>query len=358
MRGEDSSSESAQVAADGEAREEQRERWNDFVAASEYPSTMQSFQWGEVKASTGWEPLLVTVEDEGIIRAGAMILRRRLPLSGRSLLYAPRGPVLDWSDATLFSRLIDGVREVGRAVGAVALKIDPSVPDDRAEVVEMLRAEGFQFTGNDDPDLGGTQPRYVMKTDLRPEPDEIMESFHKKWRYNIRLAGRRGVTVREAERDDLPTFYELISDTAERDGFRVRGYRYFERIYDLLVPDGLAQIFLAEFEGRSVAAVLVFRMGREAVYVYGGSDPDYFKQMPNHLLHWEIMQWARKRGCTSYDFRGISKEVDGEPVGELGGLNRFKRGFNAQYMEYIGEYDLVLSPFWYRLYRLALRVRR
>ena len=336
---------------------DQRARWNDFVCASEYPSAMQSFQWGELKAATGWEPQLVTVEDADELRAGAMILRRSIPHIGRSLLYAPRGPVLDWSDTALLPRLLAKVREVARESRAIALKIDPCVPLERSDVAAMIEAEGFAFCGSADPDLGGTQPRYVMKTDLRPEPDEILADFHKKWRYNIRLAGRRGVEVREGRPEDLPTFYELIEDTAERDEFRVRGYDYFKRIHDLMAPDGLAKFFVAEFEGKMIAGVLVFRMGTEAVYVYGGSDPEYFKHMPNHLLHWEIMQWAREQGCTSYDFRGVSKEIDGEPLGELGGLNRFKRGFNAQYLEYIGEYDLVFSPFWYGLCNLAMRLR-
>ncbi|MFO8078803.1 MAG: peptidoglycan bridge formation glycyltransferase FemA/FemB family protein [Armatimonadota bacterium] len=337
--------------------ESRRDEWNEFVRASEYPSVMQSWQWGELKAATGWDPMIVAVEDEDAIAAGAMILRRPVPHVGKSLLYAPRGPVLDWSNAELFSRLIARIRDVGRDHGAIALKIDPCLPVERSEVVGMIEDEGFAFTGDDDPDLGGTQPRYVMKTDLTPDPDDIMADFHKKWRYNIRLAGRRGIEVREGTRDDLPEFYEILEDTAERDEFRVRGFEYFERIHDLLAEDGLAKLFVAEFEGEIVAGVLVFTMGKEAVYVYGGSDPEYYKHMPNHRLHWEIMLWAREQGCTAYDFRGVSKEVDGEPVGELGGLNRFKRGFNAQYIEYVGEYDLVLSPVWYGLYAMAMNMR-
>jgi len=337
--------------------ESRRDEWNEFVRASEYPSIMQSWQWGELKAATGWDPMIVAVEDAGEIAAGAMILRRPIPHVGRSLLYAPRGPVLDWSDADLFSRLLGEIREVARDVGGIALKTDPCVPVERKDVAAMIDGAGFVFAGDDDPDLGGTQPRYVMKTDLTAEPDEIMAGFHQKWRYNVRLSERRGIEVREGTREDLPGFYEILEGTAERDEFRVRSYEYFESIHDILAEDGLAQLFVAEFEGEIVAGVLVFMMGNEAVYVYGGSAPEHYKHMPNHRLHWEIMLWARERGCTAYDFRGVSKEVDGEPLGELGGLNRFKRGFNAQYIEYIGEYDLVLSPFWYGLYSLAMKVR-
>lgn len=334
-----------------------RERWNDFVRAAAYPSVMQSWEWGELKAATGWTPLVVALEDDGELTAGALLLERHVPLLPGGLLYAPRGPILDWSAPGLLERLMDEIRAVARHRHALALKIDPCVPAERTDVVDALERLGFRFVGSDDPDLGGTQPCYVMKTDLRPEPEELLASFHSKWRYNIRLAQRRGVTVREGTRADLPEFYRVLQVTAERDRFRVRGLDYYERLYDLLVPAGMARLFVAEVEGRVVAGAILFRMGREAVYVYGASDNEHRNLMPNHLLQWTMMQWAREQGCEVYDFRGVSREVNGEPVGELGGLNRFKRGFAARYMEYIGEYDLVFSPFWYRVMAVARRLR-
>lgn len=331
--------------------------WNDFVRGSEYPTVMQSWQWGELKATTGWQPHVVAIERDGAITGGALVLERPIPHVGRCLFYAPRGPVVDWSDAPLVREVVAQIRALAGDRGAIALKIDPPVPAERDEVVKLLTGEGFRFAGDDDPDLGGTQPRYVMKTDLTPEPEELLASFKSKWRYNIRLAGRRGVRVREGTRDDLPRFYELLEGTAERDEFGVRSYEYFEMMYDLLEPEGMLKLFVAEFEGEVIAGDILLRMGDEAVYVYGASDRDYHKHMPNHLLQWEEMKWARSAGCTTYDFRGVSREVDGEPIGELGGLNRFKRGFAAEYMEYIGEYDLVFSPTWYRVYQIARRVR-
>ena len=65
------------------------------------------------------------------------------------------------------------------------------------------------------------------------------------------------------------------------------------------------------------------------------------------------MQWAKQRGCTVYDMRGVAPEVEGEPQGELAGLNRFKRGFTAEYVEYIGEWDLVFRPALYKLFDFA-----
>jgi len=338
--------------------EDRRDEWNEFVASWPYATVLQSYQWGQLKAGTGWEPLPVAVVDEGRMRACALVLKRRLPHLGRSLLYAPRGPVVDFSDQEAFVRLLDGIRALARQHRAVALKVDPPIPAEHAQAAEALRQAGFRPVEHDDQGLGGTQPRWVMKTDLTPEPDELLDSFKGKWRYNIRLAGRKDVLVRrDCTRDDLAEFYDLLLVTGERDSFTVRTREYFERMYDLLVPAGMAKLFAAEYEGEMIAAALLFKMGRQATYVYGASSNEQRNRMPNHLLQWEMMLWAREHGCTVYDFRGVAREVHGEPISPLEGLNRFKRGFAAQYMEYVGEWDLVFSPTWYRVYALARSLR-
>ncbi len=338
--------------------EDRRDEWNDFVASCSYATVLQSYQWGQLKAGTGWKPLPVAVVDDERIRACALILKRSLPYVGRSLFYAPRGPVVDFGDEEAFLRLLHEIRALARQHRAVALKVDPPIPAEVSEATDALRRAGFQPVAYDDRGLGGTQPRWVMKTDLTPEPEELLAAFKGKWRYNIRLAARKEVVVRrDCTRDDLAEFYDLLLVTGERDGFTVRSREYFERMYDLLVPAGLAKLFAAEYEGQMIAAAMLFRMGQQATYVYGASSNEHRNLMPNHLLQWEMMQWAREQGCAVYDFRGVAREVDGQPVGSLAGLNRFKRGFAAEYVEYIGEWDLVFSPAWYRIYALARRAR-
>jgi len=338
--------------------EDRQDEWNDFVAASEHGSALQSYQWGQLKGFTGWEALPVALMDEGRMRACALVLKRELPLIGRALFYAPRGPIVGFEDAEALSRLLGEIRELAREHRALALKVDPPIPAEQTSAVEALRSAGFRPIQYDEKGLGGTQPRWVMKTDLTPEPEALLASFKSKWRYNIRLAGRKEVTVRrDCSSADLPEFYKLLRVTADRDGFTVRSREYFERLYDLLVPAGLAKLFVAEYAGQMIAGAILFKMGRQATYVYGASSNEHRERMPNHLLQWEMMQWAREQGCTVYDFRGVAREIDGKPVAALSGLNRFKRGFAAEYVEYVGEWDLVFSPIWYRIYRLACALR-
>jgi lipid II:glycine glycyltransferase (peptidoglycan interpeptide bridge formation enzyme) len=74
--------------------------------------------------------------------------------------------------------------------------------------------------------------------------------------------------------------------------------------------------------------------------------------MPNHLIQWRMICGALADGCKWYDFRGISPKT-GEGNAHLEGLNRFKEGFNPRFVEYIGEFDMVLSPSWYWAWNVA-----
>jgi lipid II:glycine glycyltransferase (peptidoglycan interpeptide bridge formation enzyme) len=336
---------------------EDRARFNDFIARFDWGDLLQSWEWGDLKARSNWKPIRVFAERDGKIVAAASLLKRTLPyvgkVTGNSILYASRGPVLDTRDADLVREFVAGLKQIAAKEGAILLKIDPPVPVEDTVSEANLRAVGFQpvvATG-----FGGTQPKCVMQLDLAGrETDQIMASFHEKWRYNIRLAGRKGVTVREdCGREDIPAFYDLLRETTERDGFLVRSQRYFEDMWDCLAPPGFAKIALAYYEDRPIAGVFNYLFGDKACYLYGASSNTHRNVMAPHLLQWTMIQWAKNKGCKWYDFRGVSpKKGDGDE--HLEGLNRFKSGFSPRFVEYIGEYDLVLSPMLYWGYNTAL----
>jgi lipid II:glycine glycyltransferase (peptidoglycan interpeptide bridge formation enzyme) len=172
-----------------------------------------------------------------------------------------------------------------------------------------------------------------------------------------------GVTIREATRDDIPTFYAILQDTARRDGFVVRGRSYFEKMWDELQPYGMLKMFMADFEGSPIAGILLTCMGERVIYTYGASSNEHRNVMPNHLIQWTAIRWAAESGYRIYDFRGVSPLRDGKVAEEhIAGLNRFKEGFGARYVEYAGEFDLPLRFAWYGVWRttspLAMKARK
>ncbi|MGH2830767.1 MAG: lipid II:glycine glycyltransferase FemX, partial [Actinomycetota bacterium] len=240
--------------------------------------------------------------------------------------------------------LVERVR--GDARGSFVFKCDPPVEAGSPEAA-ALRDAGFRRSGGGG--FGGVQPRAVMVLDLEPDEDKLLEGFKPKWRYNIRLAERKGVVVTEASREELPAFYDLLVETARRDGFLVRPRSYFASLHDTLEPRGMLRMWLARFQGRPVAGAICFRFGRRVTYVYGASANEHREAMPNHLMQWTMIRWAKAKGATLYDFRGVSPVRDGRPVEpRIAGLNRFKEGFGARYVEYVGELDLPLRPLVWR----------
>lgn len=334
----------------------ENERYKRFINSHSQGHFLQLWEWGLVKQGTGWEPLPLVLEQDGEIKASLLILKRKLPLPGlkKCIFYSPRGPVADLESEEQISALFKGAARVAREEGAIFLKIDPDVPVDNQRFREILLKAGFKKneTGLD---FDGVQPNFVFRLDITPSEEKLLGNMHSKWRYNIRLAGKRGVKVRKAKgREDLRLFYELLQETAQRDKFLIRDYEYFEWIWDNMVEKELACIFLAEYQGVLVAATLALLSAGKTWYLYGASSNMHRNVMPNYLIQWEMIQWARRQGCSVYDFRGVSGDLDED--NPLYGLYRFKKGFNGELLEFIGEWDKVYSPILYWLWTRVLPV--
>ncbi len=323
-------------------RPEEAGDFHEFVRTHPYGDVLQTAAWARLKAASGWKPhFLLGRSPEGEARAACLALERKLPRLPFALLYCPRGPVLDWEDPDAFASMAAELRALATRQRAILVKIDPPVPASHPAAARLIDAQGFVPVR--DGGFGGVQPRCVMKLDLSPGLEAVFEGFKPKWRYNIRLAERKGVRIREGDGSDVDLFYDILLETARRDRFLVRGRSYFHDLWRELSKDGLIRIFLAEYEGTAIAGALLFVLGRQAWYTYGASSNEHRNVMPNHLLQWTMIREAAAAGCTVYDFRGVSCGGEDPASAHLQGLNRFKAGFNAQLVEYVGEFDLPVS---------------
>lgn len=329
--------------------------WDAFVAAAARPDFLQTWEWGELKALTGWRPHRTVARQGERPVAVCSVLERRLPGLG-PLLYAPRGPIVDWNDAAAVAAIFEALRELARERRAIALKLDPAVPKASSACAQALRANGFRplETGSG---FEGVQPRFVMRLPLGGRSEEdLLAAMTSKTRYNIRLAERRGVLVRSGERADLRPFYDLLLETARRDRFVVRAFDYFERMWDTCIAPGLARLWLAELDGELLAGTIAFLIGDTAWYLYGASSGRRRDAMPSHAVQWRMIRWALASGCAVYDFRGVSGDL--RPENPLYGLYRFKKGFGAELVEFVGEWDRAWRPAAYWLARRGIPLAR
>ncbi|MGZ3716168.1 MAG: lipid II:glycine glycyltransferase FemX, partial [Ktedonobacterales bacterium] len=202
-----------------------------------------------------------------------------------------------------------------------------------------------------------THPRRSWVLDIRPSEDELLAGMKEKWRYNIRLAGRKGVQVREAGTpEDVDTFYRLYQETAERDGFFIHPQRHYADILRLYGARDAAVLLLAEYEGMPIAGLIAVKCGAVATYMFGASSNRERNRMPNHLLQWTAIRWAKAHGCTLYDFRAIAEVLDAKE--DLYSLYTYKQGYGGHSVLTLETHDKPYNAPVYWAYLRSLSVKR
>ena len=314
-----------------------------FVQSHPKGNFAQSYLWGKQKPMWQWDAIAVRGED-GAIRGSLAVMTRKVPGIGRTLMYGCRGPVCDLDDRETFSQLLDGVKALAKKYKSYVIKIDPDVPSSNTAFSSMLQSFGFRAKEGGK-NFEAIQPRYVFRLNVEGKTEEeLLANFHQKWRYNIRLAERKGVTVRICGKEMVPAFSDLMLTTGVRDGFVTRKPEYFAAMLDNLGEH--ARLYMAfDPNDTPIAGTLAIHYGDKVWYLYGASSNEHRNLMPNYLLQWRMIQWAVETNCRIYDFRGVSGDVSED--NPLYGLFRFKQGFGGDFTEFVGEMDLVLSPVIY-----------
>ena len=355
--------------------------WNSLIAALPNPHFLQTYEWSQVKAAGGWQPLYAVWDADGTVnyascitdyapapKAAALILKKTVIRQGFAarlcLLYCPKGPNLDWGDAPLRQRVLDDLQAFARRQGAIFLKLDPDVAlgrgvpssgtfpgadDDVTEPGgEAVRADlsrrGWRFSDEQ------IQFRNTVLLDVSTSEEEMLARMKQKTRYNARLASKKGVSVRVGAQADFAMLYKMYAETAARDGFIIREERYYQTVWRTFAQPSmpLAQPLIAEVDGEPVAAVFLFAFAGRAYYVYGMSRDAHREKMPAYLLQWEAMKWAKAHGCSVYDLWGAPDVFDESDA--MWGVFRFKEGLGGTVLRTLGAWDFAPNPLWYALY--------
>ena len=331
----------------------EEKEYKEFLEKHEKSHYAQGPEWAKIKDD--WKNEVIILRDEkGKIKASLSLLIRKLPYINSYLMYAPRGPVCDIDDEKSFKELIAKADELAKKYKAFMLKIDPDILASNEAFKNMARNCGFKVEEKIKDVNTLLQPRYVFRLDLKGKTeDEVFADFHSKTRYNIRLASKKGVTLREGTREDLQQMQEILETTGERDGFFIRKKEYFEKIYDSFDKEHLKLVF-ADYEGKPIAFVLNIFYGNKEWYLYGGSLNEHRNLMSTYLLQWEMIKEAISRGMECYDFRGVcaSSETDYNE-----GLYRFKKGFNADFVEFMDMHKVYNKTIYFLFEKCAYKLR-
>ncbi len=366
--------------------------WNSLISKLPNPNFLQTYEWGQVKAKYGWIPVYAVWDAYGKWKvesdlnllstfhspvAAALILKRQILRNGfaarLSILYSPKGPLLDWTNEPLRNRVLDDLQSLAKKQGAIFLKCDPDillgtgVPQSGEDVEEKsgsavmseLKRRGWGYSSDQ------IQYKNTVVIDLNPTEQELLARMKQKTRYNIRLAEKKGVSVRVGNSSDLGMLYKMYAETSVRDGFVIRDEGYYHTVWNLFLRGSQSPVsnlhspitnyelpftepLIAEVNNEPVAAIFVFYFAGRAYYVYGMSRDVHREKMPTYLLQWEGMKRAKARGCTTYDLWGAPDVFDESD--SMWGVYRFKEGLGGKVMRTLGAWDYAPSPLWYRMY--------
>lgn len=329
---------------------------------------LQSALWGRFKERFGWRTHAVRWLAPG--GGGTLLTLARATPFG-ALVYAPGGVPLpgDGSGPALLDQLAPQIAERHRGAGnggpraagarPTLVRYDLAWPSPDADR-PPLRAAGRLRRAPVD-----VQPTSTVIVDLAAPEQQLLARMKAKTRYNIRLAGRRGVAVAVMMAADalgapLAEWYRLYRGTAARHHITAHDERYFAALFSLAAramnPDPELYLLSASHGGEPVGGIIVSLCGSMARYLYGASTQRHRSLMGNYALQWAAMRLARDRGCRSYDLYGISPSADADHP--WAGLYRFKTGFGGSIVHSCGCWDYALRPFSYLLFRKAEVLRR
>jgi lipid II:glycine glycyltransferase (peptidoglycan interpeptide bridge formation enzyme) len=334
-------------------------------------SFLQSDFWGSFKTRFGWKALAFAVKWETGTEKSLLVLYRRLG-PGIGFAYVPWGPELppDYDETA-----------GGAAAAELAAALRPFLPKDTAFIrfdfpwfMEGLNLKPFTRAAAD------VQPPDTVLVDLVPGEAAILGSMKSKWRYNIGLAEKTGVTVIQANPAAVPAdaeiaagsasgamaaFYRLYKETAVRDGISIHNIEYYHALFEEAAKYGISvRLYLASHEGEEIAGIVTLFREREAVYLYGASSNHKRNLMAPYALQWQAMRDAKAADCHYYDMFGIPPRPPEEaPDHPMSGLYRFKTGFigegaGGRIVHRPGSWDYRYRPLVTALYSAAEKTQK
>ena len=325
-----------------EIGESQKDQYNKFVAAQGSGSFLQSYDWGEWQVRLGRKVYRFKIVDDGKNLVGAIQLVK-MPLAfGKYYLYAPYGPVVDLKFKIEDLRfLIQELRK--RFSNAVFFRIEPKNA--------LLVTSNLSIVTKS----ANIQPAKTLLIDLKKTLDQILAEMHPKTRYNIKLARRHGVEMKEEFGISVghglyfKEALELISKTSKRQGFASYPQSYYAGMVDFFSLDDKhelkAHLYTAIYRGELLACAIMVDFGKTRNFLFGGSSLWNKNVMAPYLLHFKAMTDAKLAGLETYDFWGIETAS-----GKVPGFVKFKLGFGGKQSNYAGAYDSVLNKAWYGVY--------
>ncbi|KKR48957.1 MAG: Methicillin resistance protein [Candidatus Magasanikbacteria bacterium GW2011_GWC2_40_17] len=329
---------------------EDKNLWNNFVAGQEHAQFLQSFEWGEFQKAYGHQSWRIGEKNGQKLVGAAQFFEHYLGL-GMSYLYSPRGPLVEKNKISPLTKFIkEKLANYGTLFCKLESQKESALIDQKVIVTSAL------------------QPAFTLLVDLQKREEEILSYMHQKTRYNIRLAGKKNLTVKiikgqDIQEKELADFWSLLKQTSARDEIKLHPKKYYGLMAKVLGSDNYFlhfYFFIVYFGEIPLVAGSFIGFGDTFTYIHGASSDKYREMMATYLLQWEAIKYAKAQGFKYYDFGGVNPldKKDFEYRIRREGISRFKFGFGGTIYHFGKSYNIILKEKGYLFYSWIKKLRK
>lgn len=307
---------------------------------------LQQWEWGEFKKQNDWLPIRIGIFEKNKLTYSIQLMKKKLPL-GLSFFYSPSAKFPKNKTLNIFK---GGINELAKKEKAIFLTVEFSEEFDEDQTKKLKKA-GFKKS------FQKIQPPNTLILDISKDEEKILEQMKQKGRYNLRLAKRKKIKIKEVTKEKDFQDYQLShKETTQRDKISARPFSYLKNLFCFLKENKMGTVFLAYYKKNPIAGVIISVLGKKATYLYGASSNTHRNVMAPYLLQWEAIKYAKQKGALSYDFYGIA------PSNQLNhkwaGITKFKKQFGGEEISLLGSYDLIFNKFWYFLFKIISKIKK
>jgi lipid II:glycine glycyltransferase (peptidoglycan interpeptide bridge formation enzyme) len=314
-----------------------------FDSAATHP--LQSWAWGEFRKKTGVGLSRLGFGEKKIDRV-FQITWHRIPYTKFCIGYCPKSVIPNKEE-------VEAIKIEAKKRRAVFVKFEPNEklsPETEKKIMRL--ADEFNWVKG--------KPlftKYTFQLDIGKSEEELLKNMHQKTRYNLRLAEKKGVEiVEDSSEQGFEEYWKLMEETTKRQGFFAHGKGYHKKMWQEMTGSGMGHLFKAIYQDKTLTAWMVFILNDTIYYPYGASSNEHREVMASNLMMWEVMRYGKKQGCRLFDMWGsLGPEPDTKDPWY--GFHKFKQGYGSELVEFLGTYDLVITPLLYNLYGITDAVR-
>ena len=341
-----------------------KEEKGEFNRLATHP--LQSYEWGEFRKKTGIKVIRRGFWENNKLKEIFQLTIHQIPHTKWAIGYLPKGSLPT-------QEVLAELHKIGKENNCIFIQLEPATPrhsgldpesiQNKREILKQVQDDAYFKRLGLRPAAHPLFTKYTFMLDLTHSEEEILKTMHSKTRYNIRVAQKHGVEVEEDDSDKaFDTFWKLTEETTKRQGFFAHTKNYHKLHWETFphkTTDGglSSHLFVGKYKGKILSTLLLLVFKDTLYYPYGASSNEERNVMHSTYTMWEAIKFGKKLGLKKFDMWGAANAADPTPDNPYYGFHRFKQGFGANLIEFVGSYDLIINPMFYEFYKIADKAR-